>query len=120
RARPMTVTAWAHGISSGRIRPRQYASACAPRLCGMPVRDLTAADFRAYRTMSSGAFGGAFDPAAPQAPQDFSPGETAIGVDSSALPGGVAGVIAAGARIRHDRIALGGGIARCGGIGGLA
>lgn len=86
----------------------------------MPVRDLTAADFRAYRTMSSGAFGGAFDPAAPQAPQDFSPGETAIGVDSSALPGGVAGVIAAGARIRHDRIALGGGIARCGGIGGLA
>lgn len=86
----------------------------------MPVRDLTADDFRAYKTMTAGAFGGAFDPSSPEAPQDFSPAETAIGIDSSTLPGGVDGVIAAGARIRHDRIALGGGIARCGGIGGLA
>ncbi len=86
----------------------------------MPVRDLTAEDFAAYRTMASGAFGGSFDPTSPDAPRDFSPGQTALGIDASALPGGLDGVIAAGARIRHDRVALGGGVAHCGGIAGLA
>src|SRR5699024_5779837 len=36
------------------------------------------------------------------------------------LPGGADGVIAAGARIRRDRITVAGGVADCGGIGGLA
>ncbi|MGP9602111.1 GNAT family N-acetyltransferase [Brachybacterium sp. AOP42-E1-35] len=85
----------------------------------MPVRDLTAQDFVTYKTMSSGAFGGSYDPSSAAAPQDFSPGETAIGIDASALPGGLDGVIAAGARIRHDQIALGGGLVRCGGVAGL-
>jgi predicted acetyltransferase len=86
----------------------------------MPVRDLTAEDFVAYRTMASGAFGGSFDPTAPDAPRDFSPGQTALGIDSATLPGGVDGVLAAGARIRHDQVTLGGGVARCGGVAGLA
>lgn len=86
----------------------------------MPVRDLTAEDFVSYRMMASGAFGGGSDPTSPDAPQDFSPGQTALGIDSSHLPGGLDGVIAAGARIRHDRVALGGGVAHCGGVAGLA
>ena len=83
----------------------------------MRVRDLRAEDARAYRALSTGAFGGR-EPA--ESPRPFNPAETAIGIDSSALPGGVDGVIAAGARIRHDRIAVGGGVAACGGIAGLA
>ncbi len=83
----------------------------------MRVRDLRAEDARAYRALSTGAFGGR-EPA--ESPRPFNPAETAIGIDSSSLPGGVDGVIAAGARIRHDRIAVGGGVAACGGIGGLA
>ena len=86
----------------------------------MPVRDLTTADFVSYRTMASGAFGGGADPASPDAPQDFSPGQIPLGIDASALPDGPRGVIAAGARIRRDQVALGGGVARCGGIAGLA
>ena len=86
----------------------------------MHVRDLTAEDFVGYRTMASGAFGGGSDPTSPDAPRDFSPGQTALGIDSSSLPGGLDGVVAAGARIRHDRVALGGGVAHCGGIAGLA
>lgn len=86
----------------------------------MPVRDLTAEDFVGYRLLASGAFGGRLDPRSAEGPQDFSPGETALGIDATTLPGGVEGVIAAAARIRHDRIALGGGEVRCGGIGGLA
>src|SRR5699024_955097 len=91
-----------------------------PRLLPMPVRDLTTEDFLAYKTVSAGAFSGFFDPSAPGAPQGFSPAETALGIDAATLPGGLEGVIAAGARIRHDRLALGGGTARCGGIAGLA
>lgn len=83
----------------------------------MRVRDLGADDARAYRALSTGAFGGR-EPAA--GPRPFSPAETAIGIDSASLPGGVDGVVAAGARIRHDRITVGGGVAACGGIAGLA
>lgn len=84
----------------------------------MAVRDLTTADSVSYRAMSAGAFGG--PPPTPE-PRPFSPGQTAIGIDSAGLPGGVDGVIAAGARIRHDRITLGEGASvRCGGIAGLA
>ncbi|ATG51840.1 GNAT family N-acetyltransferase [Brachybacterium vulturis] len=86
----------------------------------MPVRDLTAEDFVSYRTLASGAFGGGVDPASPTAPRDFSAGQIPLGIDASALPGGPRGVIAAGARIRRDQVALGGGVARCGGIAGLA
>ncbi|ASK64680.1 GNAT family N-acetyltransferase [Brachybacterium avium] len=86
----------------------------------MPVRDLTAADFLSYRTMASGAFGGGVDPASPAAPQDFSPGQIPLGIDASTLPGGPRGVIAAGARIRRDQVVLGGGVAGCGGVAGLA
>lgn len=86
----------------------------------MPVRDLTAEDLVAYRRLSAGAFGGTVDRSSADAPQDVSPGRSLLGFDSSSLPGGQAGVIAAVAEIRHDRIALGGGVAGCGGIGGLA
>lgn len=86
----------------------------------MPVRDLTAEDFVGYHLLASGAFGGRLDPRSAAGPKDFSPGETALGIDATTLPGGVKGVLAAGARIRHDRIALGGAEVRCGGIGGLA
>ncbi|GAA4526723.1 GNAT family N-acetyltransferase [Brachybacterium paraconglomeratum] len=72
-----------------------------------------------YKTMSSGAFGGTFDPESPTAPREFSPSETPIGIDSAGLPGGVDGVLAAGARIRHDQITLGGGLVGSGGIAGL-
>jgi len=82
----------------------------------MHVRELTADDFVAYRHLSGGAFGG---PIATE-PQPFAPGQTPLGIDSAALPGGADGVIAAGARIRHDTISLGGGVATCGGIAGLA
>ena len=91
-----------------------------PRLFRMPVRDLTAGDFAAYASMSSGAFGGSYDPTAPGAPRDFSPGQTPLGIDASSVPGGLDGVLAAGARIRHDRVTLGGGVVGCGGIAGLA
>ncbi|MGP9681158.1 GNAT family N-acetyltransferase [Brachybacterium sp. AOP3-A1-3] len=84
----------------------------------MPVRDLTSDDHVSYRRLSSGAFGG--PPPDPE-PRPFTPGEIPIGVDSSALPGGADGVIAAGARIRRDRITWGEGAKiACGGIGGLA
>ena len=86
----------------------------------MPVRDLTAEDFLSYRTLSSGAFGGAVDPSSAETPRPFSPGQTVLGIDASTLPGGPDGVLAAGARIRHDQVALGGGVAHCGGIAGLA
>jgi len=86
----------------------------------MPVRELTAEDALAYRLLTSGAFGGSVDPADPASSAPLSPGQTAIGIDSSSLPGGAEGVLAAGARIRHDEIALGGGRARCGGVAGLA
>lgn len=82
--------------------------------------------------MSSGAFGGRFDPASPNAPQGFAPGEIPLGVDVPADGGFSADsdsaadaaspadtVLAAGARIRRDRIALGGGETDCGGISGL-
>lgn len=82
----------------------------------MRVRDLTADDFVAYRHLSSSAFGG---PVATEA-QPFSPGQTPLGIDSADLPGGADGVIAAGARIRHDTITVAGGTATCGGIAGLA
>lgn len=83
----------------------------------MIVRDLSPQDVDAYRALSAGAFGGR-EPAT--GPRPFNPGETPIGIDSAGLPGGADGVIAAGARIRHDRITVGGGTATCGGIGGLA
>ncbi|WP_114854859.1 enhanced intracellular survival protein Eis [Brachybacterium sp. YJGR34] len=84
----------------------------------MPVRDLLSADLHAYGMLTSQAFGGSFDPGA--VPSELSPGVTALGIDSAPLPGGQEGVLAAAAEIRHDRIALGGGTAGCGGIGGLA
>lgn len=108
--RPMAPRAGPTG--PGHILPR-----AASRLAPMQIRDLTAEDARAYRALSTGAFGGREQP---EAPRPFNPGETAIGVDSSSLPGGVDGVIAAGARIRHDSITVGGGVATCGGIAGLA
>lgn len=83
----------------------------------MRVRDLTADDYVPYRTMTSGAFGGVMEDTGPR---PFSPGQTTIGIDSTDLPGGVEDALAAGARIRHDRITLAGGVVRCGGIGGLA
>ncbi|MBP2407662.1 GNAT family N-acetyltransferase [Brachybacterium fresconis] len=83
----------------------------------MRMRDLTADDYVPYRTMTSGAFGGVMEDTGPR---PFDPGQTPIGIDSTELPGGVEGELAAGARIRHDRITLGGGVARCGGVGGLA
>lgn len=83
----------------------------------MHIRDLTADDNVSYRALSAGAFGGRFDETGTR---PFSPGETVIGIGSEELPGGVPGVVAAGARIRHDRITLGGATAACGGIGGLA
>lgn len=86
----------------------------------MPVRELSAEDALPYRRLSAGAFGGVVDPADPSSSAPFGDGQTAIGIDSAGLPGGAEGVLAAGARIRHDEVALGGGRARCGGIGGLA
>ncbi|WP_193106847.1 enhanced intracellular survival protein Eis [Brachybacterium sp. FME24] len=86
----------------------------------MRVRELTSDDYVAYRTMTSGAFGGSFPEAQEKESRPFADGEIPLGIDSSQLPGGVDGVIAAGARIRRDRVALGGGVVRCGGIGGLA
>lgn len=84
----------------------------------MPVRDLTPDDHPSYQVLTSSAFGG--PPPDPE-PRPFSPGEIPIGVDSSGLPGGVEGVIAAGARIRRDRLSWGeGATVACGGIGGLA
>ena len=88
-----------------------------PRLSIMRVRELTVDDNVAYRSLSAGAFGGGFE-AVESRP--FSAGETAIGIGSEQLPGGAPGVVAAGARIRHDRITLGGGVVDCGGISGLA
>lgn len=83
----------------------------------MPIRELTAEDHLPYRRLTTAAFGGRIDETRP--PSDF-PGQIALGIDATSLPGGGDGVIAAGARIREDRITLGGGVARCGGIGGLA
>ena len=90
----------------------------APRLLDMSVRELTTADAPAYRALSAGAFGG---PAPTGDPRPFSPGEIALGIDSADQAGGTRGVIAAGARIRRDRITLGeGATTDCGGIAGLA
>jgi predicted acetyltransferase len=86
----------------------------------MPVRELSAQDALAYRLLTAGAFGGVVDVSDPTASAPLSPGQTAIGIDSSSLPGGDEGVLAGGARIRHDEIALGGGRVRCGGVAGLA
>ncbi|MFI8776658.1 GNAT family N-acetyltransferase [Brachybacterium paraconglomeratum] len=86
----------------------------------MPVRELTPTDALAYRLLTSSAFGGSVDPDDPAASAPLSPGQTAVGIDSAALPGGAGGVLAAAARIRHDEISLGGGRVRCGGIAGLA
>ena len=86
----------------------------------MPVRELTPTDALAYRLLTSSAFGGSVDPDDPAASAPLSPGQTALGIDSAALPGGAEGVLAAAARIRHDEISLGGGRVRCGGIAGLA
>ena len=86
----------------------------------MPVRVLTPTDALAYRLLTSSAFGGSVDPDDPAASAPLSPGQTALGIDSAALPGGAEGVLAAAARIRHDEISLGGGRVRCGGIAGLA
>lgn len=86
----------------------------------MPVRELSAEDALAYRQLSAGAFGGVVDPDDPTSSAPLGAGQTAVGIDSAGLPGGADGVLAAGARIRHDEVALGGGRARCGGIGGLA
>jgi predicted acetyltransferase len=83
----------------------------------MFVRELTSDDRPAYRRLTSQAFGGG---SAEELPGPFPEGEIPLGVDSSALPGGQEGVLAAGARIRRDTIALGGGTTACGGVGGLA
>jgi GNAT superfamily N-acetyltransferase len=82
----------------------------------MPVRDLTPEDLAAYRRLTADAFGGTVE----EHPSPFSTAEIPLGIDSTDLAGGRPGVLAAGARIRRDRIALHGGTARCGGIGGLA
>src|SRR5690625_5327673 len=107
---------YAAGRPLGRGRPVRSHILHPSRLSSMRVRDLTADDFVAYRRLSGGAFGG---PVATEA-RPFAPGQTPLGIDSAALPGGADGVIAAGARIRHDTISLGGGVATCGGIAGLA
>lgn len=83
----------------------------------MPVRELTTKDRPAYRALTAQAFAG--DPG-DLAPGPFGGGEIPLGVDSADLPGGQDCVLAAGARIRRDTIALGGGTTSCGGIGGLA
>lgn len=83
----------------------------------MPVRELTSDDRPAYRRLTAQAFGGG---SVEEVPGPFPEGEIPLGIDSTARPGGQEGVLAAGARIRRDTIALGGGITSCGGIGGLA
>ena len=88
-----------------------------PRLATMLIRELTAEDFFPYRRLTTAAFGGRLDETQP--PSDF-PGQIALGIDATSLPDGAEGILAAGARIREDRITLGGGVARCGGIAGLA
>ena len=65
----------------------------------MPVRELTPTDALAYRLLTSSAFGGSVDPDDPAASAPLSPGQTAGGIDSAALPGGAGGVLAAAARI---------------------
>lgn len=99
----------------------------------LPVRSLTTADAAAYRALSAGAFGGRFDLTPEEAAAPLSPGQSVLGIDSSAMlaatgaadgggadGGGADGVLAAGARILHHEIALGGGRARSGGVAGLA
>ena len=86
----------------------------------MPVRELGAADRAAYRMLNADAFGGRLDPADIAAPRDFTPGQTVLGIDSTVRPGGEDGVLAAAARIRHDRVALGGGVVPSAGIAGLS
>lgn len=81
------------------------------------ARDLGQDDFLAYRALTTDAFGGR---ETETENRPFTPGQSVIGIDSSALPGGADGVLAAAARIRHDEIALGGGVAMCGGVAGLA
>lgn len=86
----------------------------------MPVRELSSEDALAYRLLSASAFGGVVDPSDPASSAPFTAGQTVLGIDSADRPAGAEGVLAAGARIRHDEVALGGGRVRCGGIGGLA
>ena len=81
------------------------------------ARDLGQADFLAYRALTLNAFGGR---ETETENRPFTPGQSVIGIDSSSLPGGIEGVIAAGARIRHDEITLAGGVALSGGVAGLA
>lgn len=81
------------------------------------ARDLGQADFLAYRALTLNAFGGR---ETETENRPFTPGQSVIGIDSSSLPGGIDGVIAAGARIRHDEITLAGGVALSGGVAGLA
>lgn len=83
----------------------------------MRVRDLGPDDLPAYRRLRSQAFGG---PAAPQEPRPLTEQETALGIDSAELPGGLPGVLAGGAILRHDAMVLGGAEVPCAGIASLA
>ncbi|PWH05532.1 GNAT family N-acetyltransferase [Brachybacterium endophyticum] len=82
----------------------------------MPARDLTTEDLAAYRRLTAEAFGGVPS----EVPAPFSPAQIPIGIDAAVVPGDERTMLAAGACIRRDEIALGGGTASCGGIGGLA
>src|SRR5699024_11118059 len=79
---------YAAGRPLGRGRPVRSHILHPSRLSSMRVRDLTADDFVAYRRLSGGAFGG---PVATEA-RPFAPGQTPLGIDSAALPGGADGV----------------------------
>lgn len=83
----------------------------------MPVRELGTDDLLPYRRLTAHAFGGVVDETAPT---PFNEAEVPLGVPSQDPPGGVPGVLAAGLRIRADRLVLGGREVRSGGIGGLA
>ncbi len=60
----------------------------------MPVRELTPTDALAYRLLSSSAFGGSVDPDDLAASAPLSPGQSAVDIDSAALPGGAEGMLA--------------------------
>lgn len=78
----------------------------------MRVRDLGPDDLVPFQQLCSLAFGGSVSATGP-AP--FHPGQSPLGIDA---PGGEG--LAAALTVRHDRIAVGGGIAPCGGIGGVS
>ncbi|MDO5661533.1 MAG: GNAT family N-acetyltransferase [Brachybacterium sp.] len=82
----------------------------------MLVRRLTDDDAVPCRRLGAQAFGG---PMPEENPRPFSPGEVALGIDSASLPGGADGVLAAVARVRRDRIVIGGREVGCGGVAGL-